>query len=85
MNVNLIVLVNDLILISQIDKVVVEDIGDPEYMLIEPFILDVSNETLYPWLVDCTLQNKFRIGSDKIITMAEPSATLLEKYQKLIK
>lgn len=85
MNVNLIVLVNNIVLISQIEKVSVIEIGDPEYKLIEPFIVNYSDETLSPWLLDFTIQNKFRIGSDKIITMAEPKPTLLEKYQSLIK
>lgn len=69
---------------SQIDEVTSE-MGEPDCKLTEPFLLDCSNETLSPWLVNCSSQNVFMIHSDKIITIADPKPTLLEKYQKLIK
>ena len=47
--------------------------------------LAAEQDTLSPWLVDCTNQNEFMISSDKILTILDPKPTLLEKYQKLIK
>ena len=47
--------------------------------------LAAEQDTLSPWLVDCTNQNEFMISSDKILTMLEPKPTLLEKYENLIK
>ena len=49
--------------------------------------LFVLNEdgTLSPWLVEHTNQNTFMISSDKIMTLADPRPTLLEKYENLIK
>jgi hypothetical protein len=69
--------------VAQIEEVSSE-MGEPDCKLTEPFLLD-SNETLSPWLVDISSQSVFMIHSDKILTIADPKPTLLEKYQKLIK
>ena len=82
--IKLIFLTNNVLLISQIEEVGSE-IGEPDCKLIEPFILNQSDETLSPWLVDFSSQNIFIIHSDKILTITDPKPTLLEKYQKLIK
>jgi len=70
-------------LVSQIEEAPSE-LGEPDCRLTEPFILG-ENDTLSPWLVDCTNQNVFMISSDKILTLTDPKPTLLEKYEKLIK
>ena len=84
MEVNVLVLMHQQILISQIEEVAPLDIGDPNCKLIEPFILG-ENDTLSPWLIDVTNENEFMICSDKILTLVEAKPTLLEKYQNLIK
>lgn len=81
--IKLLVLMNNITLLSKIEEVSTE-LGEPDCKLIEPFVLN-SDETLVPWLVDCTSQNTFMIHSDKILTIVDPKPTLLEKYQKLIK
>jgi hypothetical protein len=81
--VKIICLINNLILISQIEEVGSE-IGEPDCKLIEPFVVD-DNDSLIPWMVGFTTQNTFMISSDKILTLADPKPTLLEKYQNLIK
>ena len=80
----LLVLLNNQILISQIEEVPSE-LGEPDCKLIEPFILNEKDETLSPWLVEVCSQNTFMIHSDKILTIADPKPTLLEKYEDLIK
>lgn len=80
----LIVLLNNQILVSKIEEVGA-DIGEPDCKLIEPYLLNVSDETLSPWLVNVTLQDTFMIQSDKILTITDPKPTLLEKYENLIK
>jgi hypothetical protein len=40
---------------------------------------------LAPWMMDHTKQDNFMINSDKIITLADPMPTLLEKYIDLTK
>ncbi len=84
MEIKALILTNKQILISQVEEVVPLDIGDPNCKLIEPFLLG-DNETLSPWLVDITNENEFMISSDKILTLAQPKPTLLDKYQNLIK
>ena len=81
--IKLIVLTNRQILVSQIEEVGA-DIGEPDCRLVEPFILG-DNDTLSPWLVNITSQNTFMMSSDKILTLADPKPTLLEKYTDLIK
>ena len=75
---------NTLKLITQIEEVPAAVPGEPDCKMIEPYVLG-EQDTLSPWLVDCTNQNEFMISSDKILTMLEPKPTLLEKYQNLIK
>ena len=82
--IKLLLLLNNQILISQIDEVSSE-LGEPDCKLTEPFILNEKDETLSPWLVRVCSQNTFMIHSDKILTIADPKPTLLEKYQNMIK
>ena len=79
----LLVLTNDLILLTQIDEVST-DLGQPDCKLTEPFVLK-DDGTLYPWLVNVTRQNTFMIHSDKILTIADPNSKLIEKYEDLPK
>lgn len=83
--IKILLLVNNQFLISQIEEVGA-DIGEPDCKLIKPFIID-NNElkTLQPFLSGYTKQDTFMMSSDKIITLADPTPTLLEKYEDLIK
>jgi hypothetical protein len=81
--VKLLILTNHQTLVSQIEEVGV-DIGEPDCRLVEPFLLG-ENDTLSPWLANVTSQNTFMMSSDKILTLADPKPTLLEKYQNIIK
>ena len=74
---------NQQILISQIEEIGA-DIGEPDCKLINPFIIKEQN-TLEPFLLGVTKQDYFMISSDKILTLADPTPTLLEKYEDLIK
>jgi hypothetical protein len=82
--IKLILLTTNQILISQIEEVTTE-LGEPDCKLTEPFLLNQSDCTLSPWLIDYTTDNQYMISSDKILTLAEPNPTLIEKYQTLIK
>jgi hypothetical protein len=81
--IKILALTNNLILISQIEEVGA-DIGEPDCKLIDPYVIK-NDQTLEPFLLGYTNQNVFMIQSDKIITLADPKPTLLEKYQNLIK
>ena len=43
------------------------------------------SRTLEPFLMGVTKQDTFMMSSDKILTLADPTPTLLEKYEDLIK
>lgn len=82
-NLKLLVLTNNQILIAQIEEVST-DLGEPDCKLIEPFILNQSDLSLSPWLVDYSTQNTFMIHSDKILTIADPNGKLKDKYESLV-
>ena len=82
--IKLIVLSNGKNLISQIDEVGSADIGHPDCKLTQPFVVTGDN-TLEQFLIGVTRDEAFMIGSDKILTIAEPTPTLLEKYLDLTK
>ncbi len=63
---------NNLKIVTQIEEVLA-DIGDPNCKMIEPYVVG-EQDTLSPWLVDCTNQNEFMISSDKILTILEASS-----------
>jgi len=81
--IKVLALQNNLILISQIDEVTSE-LGEPDCKLTKPFVVK-NDQTMEPFLFGYTKQDTFMISSDKIVTLAEPSPTLLEKYEDLIK
>ena len=84
MTIKLIVLTNQLKLVSQIEEVPAAVPGEPDCKMVEPMVVTDDN-TLTPWLVDVTSQNEFMISSDKILTLIDPKPTLLEKYENLLK
>ena len=87
MEVRVLALVNNHHIISQVDEVATEDIGQPDCKLTKPFIVNTeSGKTiLEPFMLDLTREEIFMMGSDKILTLAIPTPTLLEQYLNLIK
>ena len=75
------------LLIGEVVEVAAVDIGQPDCKLVNPFVINTeSGQTiLEPWLIDITRDDVFMISSDKILTLCEPTPTLLEKYLDLIK
>ena len=70
------------LLISEIVEVAAVDIGQPDCKLVNPFVINTeSGQTiLEPWLFNITRDDTFMMSSDKILTLAEPTPTILEKY-----
>ena len=85
--IKVLVLTNHQYLISEIEEVGSADIGEPDCKLINPFIVNTeSGQTvLEPFLTSVTRDTEFMMGSDKILTLAEPAPTILEKYLDLLK
>jgi hypothetical protein len=82
--INVVVLMNNKILISQVERIT-SPLGDPDVKLTEPFLINTQDLTLSPWFIGITNENWFMISSDKILTTFEPNEILLGKYQNLIK
>ena len=89
--IKLIVLVNNKILLSEIEEVGGE-IGEPDCKLLNPVTLTTTEEkltiqegkvVLTKWLSSFTKTREFMMSSDKILTMADPAPTILEKYMDL--
>jgi hypothetical protein len=87
MEVMVLALTNNHYIISQVDEVMAEDIGQPDCKLTKPYVVSTeSGKTiLEPFMMDLTREEIFMMGSDKILTLAIPTPTLLEQYLNLIK
>ena len=85
--IKVLALTNHQYLISEIEEVGSADIGEPDCKLINPFVINTESGqiTLEPFLASVTRETTLMMGSDKILTLAEPTPTLLEKYQDLLK
>ena len=77
------ILVNRLILISKIQEVLA-DIGQPDCRLINPYLI-LENGEMVPWMSEYTEETEVMLSSDKILTLLEPKANILDKYNDLIK
>jgi hypothetical protein len=57
--------------------------------MVNPFTVteeaDSISPILEPWLLNVTKEDIFMISSDKILTLVDPTPTLLEKYLDLTK
>ncbi len=86
MEVKVLALVNNHYIISQVDEVMAEDIGQPDCKLTKPFVVNTESgkTVLEPFMLDLTREDIFMMGSDKILTLATPTPTLLEQYLNLI-
>ena len=72
------------ILISELVEVAPMDIGAPDCKMVTPFVIK-EEQVLEPWLLNVTKDDIFMISSDKILTLVDPTPTLLEKYLDLTK
>ena len=84
--IKVLALTNHQYLISEVEEVGSADIGEPDCKLINPFVINTESghTVLEPFLTSVTRDTTFMMGSDKILTLAEPAPTILEKYLDLI-
>ena len=84
--IKVLALTNHQYLISEIEEVGSADIGEPDCKLINPFVIntETGQTVLEPFLTSVTRDTTFMMGSDKILTLAEPAPTILEKYLDLL-
>ena len=82
--VKIVHLTTNQILITELAEVAAVVPGEPDCKMINPFTIK-EDQTLEPWLLNVTKDDIFMISSDKILTLADPPPTLLEKYIDLTK
>ncbi len=71
----------DNVLISEIVEVDAE-IGEPNCKLTNPYIFN-SVDDMKPWKQDVTNQNVFMVRAEDILTIADPTGTVIDKYIEL--
>ena len=82
--VKIVHLTTNQILITELAEVAAVVPGEPDCKMINPFTIK-EDQTLEPWVLNVTKDDIFMISSDKILTLADPTPTLLEKYLDLTK
>ena len=82
--VKIVHLTTNQILITELSEVAAVVPGEPDCKMINTFTIK-EDQTLEPWLLNVTKDDIFMISSDKILTLADPTPTLLEKYIDLTK
>ena len=80
--VKIVHLITNQSLISEIAEIAAVVPGEPDCKLINPFIIKEGN-VLEPWLLNVTNDDRFMMSSVKILTLVDPTPTLLEKYLDL--
>ena len=76
------VLINvDTVLITEVIELDAQ-IGDPNCKLVNPYLFS-EDESMKPWKSDVTNQSEFMIRSDEILTIADPTPEIIEKYLEL--
>ena len=71
----------DTVLISEIVELDAE-IGNPNCKLVNPYLFN-SIDDMKPWKSDVTNQTEFMIRSEDILTIADPSGIVIDKYNEL--
>ena len=75
------VLVNiDNVLISELEEVMAEP-GEPDCRLINPYLFN-SIDDMKPWL-EASNQSEYMLRSEDILTIADPTEEVIEKYKEL--
>ena len=82
--VKIVHLTTNQILITELAEIAAVVPCEPDCKMINPFTIK-EDQTLEPWLLSVTKDDIFMISSDKILTLADPTPTLLEKYIDLTK
>ena len=71
----------DTVLISEVVEMDAE-LGDPNCKLINPYLFN-SIDDMKPWKSDITNQTEFMIRSEDILTIADPTGAVMDRYTEL--
>lgn len=87
--VQVILLKNDVVLISEIEEIGAE-IGEPDCLLKNPYQILGKHETdaspedrFVKWMDEYTDTGKFMLRSDDVLTFMEPNSKLVDYYNEL--
>ena len=58
------------------------ELGDPNCKLINPYLFN-SIDDMKPWKSEITNQTEFMIRSEDILTIADPTGTVMDRYTEL--
>ena len=72
----------DNVIISEVEEIGA-DIGEPDCKLIKPYLFESIDE-MKPW-PKATDQTELMIRSDSILTMADPTQAVIDRYLELTK
>ena len=71
----------DNVLITELIEIDAE-IVDPNCKLVNPFLIDIDGN-MTPWKQEVTNQTEFMIRAEDILTIADPTGTVIDKYIEL--
>ena len=71
----------DTVLISEVVELDAE-LGDPNCKLVNPYLFN-SIDDMKPWKSEITNQTEFMIRSEDILTIADPTGTVKDRYTEL--
>tara|TARA_B100000282_G_scaffold83159_1_gene57800 strand:+ start:62 stop:310 length:249 start_codon:yes stop_codon:yes gene_type:complete len=71
----------DTVLITEIVEMDAE-IGEPNCKLVNPYLFN-SIDDMKPWKSEITNQTEFMIRSEDILTIADPTGTVVDRYSEL--
>jgi hypothetical protein len=83
LNLQVLLLKNDKVLLSQIEETAAELPGEPDVLLVKPYELD-EDGNLTRLLKDVTIQDEMMIHSDSILTIVEPNEYLVKAYNEIL-
>ena len=70
----------DNVLITEIEEVMPEP-GEPDCRLVNPYLF-VSEDDMKPW-VQASNQKEYMVRADDILTIADPTQEVIDKYIEL--
>ena len=70
----------DNVIITEIEEVMPEP-GEPDCRLVNPYLF-VSEDDMKPW-VQASNQKEYMVRSDDILTIADPTQEVIDKYIEL--
>ena len=76
-----VLIVVDTVLIAEVVEIDAE-IGNPNCKLIKPYLFN-SIDDMKPWKSEVTNQKEFMIRLEDILTIADPTGIVIDKYTEL--